>query len=104
MLTTKVSLSGTMGQAAACRSARKTTSEGATKSTHTFRCFRPQQKVTYYPYCDDFGPMSLASIANFIRMLDQELESHPECRVAYCVDPGRRGLTNAVFLIGAYTE
>ena len=71
-------------------------------STKKFRCFQTQATVKYFGYCDDFGPMNLASIASFIDLLDQELVSYPSCKIMYCVDPGRRELTNAVFLLGAY--
>jgi cell division cycle 14 len=71
-------------------------------NTKKFVCFRPQSMVKYLAYCDDFGPMNLASIAQFISMLDKELESNPACKLVYCVDDGRRELTNAVFLLGAY--
>jgi cell division cycle 14 len=46
--------------------------------------------------------MSISSVACFIQRLDQELEEHPSSKVVYCVDEGRRALTNAVFLLGAY--
>ena len=46
--------------------------------------------------------MSCASVIRFIEMLDEELVSHPSCKIVYCVRAGRRALTNAVFLMGAY--
>ena len=71
-------------------------------STRKFRCFQPQKVLKYQPYADDFGPMNLASVARFIEMLSIELESYPSMKVVYCVDSGRRQLSNAVFLLGAY--
>ena len=71
-------------------------------STKKFRCFRPQSVLTYYAYCDDFGPMNMSSVARFIQLLDQELEAYPSSKLMFCVDDGRRALTNAVFLLGAY--
>jgi cell division cycle 14 len=71
-------------------------------STKRFRCFRPQTLLKYTPYCDDFGPMDMSSVTRFIELLDQELQDHPACTVMYCVDDGRRALTNAVFLLGAH--
>jgi cell division cycle 14 len=71
-------------------------------STKRFRCFQPQTLLKYSQYCDDFGPMNMSSVARFIELLDQELHDHPTCTIMYCVDDGRRALTNAVFLLGAY--
>ena len=72
------------------------------KSTPKFCCFRPQLVLHYHSYCDDFGPMNLACVTRFIELLDQELSSQPSCRIVYLADEGRRALTNAVFLLGAY--
>jgi cell division cycle 14 len=58
--------------------------------------------MEYLAYCDDFGPVNMASIANFITMLEQETRSYPDGKIVFCVDEGRRPLTNAVFLLGAY--
>ncbi len=40
------------------------------KSTNKFRCFRPASACNYHAFCDDFGPMSISSIAAFITQLD----------------------------------
>ena len=66
------------------------------------RLFRTESAANYQPYCDDFGPMSMASIVDFIRELSHEFDSFPDCKVLFCVEKGRRNLTNAVFLLGAY--
>ena len=66
----------------------------------SIRCFRPASAVDFHPFCDDFGPLNLASVVNFIRALDSELSCFPENRVVFCVENGRRHLTNAVFLLG----
>jgi cell division cycle 14 len=71
-------------------------------STEKFRCFLPQTTIQYHAYRDDFGPMSIASVARFIDLLDQELQAHPNCKVVLCADDGSRALTNATFLLGAY--
>ena len=71
-------------------------------TTNRFRRFYPQIELTYDAFCDDFGPMNLASICKFIELLERELTSSDSCRIAYCVDPGQRVFTNAVFLLGAY--
>jgi cell division cycle 14 len=56
----------------------------------------------YRPHGDDFGPLNLASIVDFIRALEKEFSDYPDCKIVFCVDEGRRVLTNAVFLLGAY--
>ena len=67
-----------------------------------FRIFMPQETIQYFPLCDDFGPMNLASIVKFIRQLDSELNTFSSCVLLYVVDNGQRELTNAVFLLGAF--
>ena len=67
-----------------------------------FLRFEPEDSIQYFPLCDDFGPMNLASVVKFVRQLDSELEQHPDCTFFYSVDMGPRPLTNAVFLLGAY--
>jgi cell division cycle 14 len=70
--------------------------------TADFRIFRPDPNIQYCPLCDDFGPMNMACVVNFILQLDTELSSFAGSRIFYCVDDGRRNLTNAVFLMGSY--
>ena len=70
--------------------------------TKKFICFQPQSSIEYLPFCDDFGPMNLACIARFIMLLDRELASGTASKIVYCIDAGKRPLTNAVFLLGAY--
>ena len=67
-----------------------------------FLRFVPDECIQYYPLCDDFGPMNLASVVKFVRQLDAELEAKPDCTFFYCIDSGKRSLTNAVFLLGTY--
>eukprot|EP00291_Cryptomonas_curvata_P010569 CAMPEP_0172178348 /NCGR_PEP_ID=MMETSP1050-20130122/15974_1 /TAXON_ID=233186 /ORGANISM="Cryptomonas curvata, Strain CCAP979/52" /LENGTH=291 /DNA_ID=CAMNT_0012851033 /DNA_START=52 /DNA_END=923 /DNA_ORIENTATION=+ len=68
----------------------------------TVHIFKPDPSIHYHAFCDDFGPMNLAMIAQFIGQLDAELADNPSSMLFYCVDEGRRELTNAVFLLGAY--
>ena len=58
--------------------------------------------VEYHPFCDDFGPMNLSSVIAFIEQLENEILLNPRSRIVYMVDAGRRSLTNAIFLLGAY--
>ena len=67
-----------------------------------FRCLSIAETIQYEAYCDDFGPMNMSSTIDFIRLLDIELTSDPDASVIICVEDGRRALTNAVFLLGAY--
>jgi cell division cycle 14 len=67
-----------------------------------FKCFHLPKRIKYDAYCDDFGPMNMSCIVDFIRLLDTLLESSKEKKLVLCVSAGRRALTNAVFLIGSY--
>jgi len=75
---------------------------GAFASTKKFRCFRTNESVKYFGFCDDFGPMSFGSIVRFIDLMDTELQLSPQCKIVYSVEDGRRNLSNAVFLLGAF--
>ena len=68
----------------------------------SFKCYRQNSSFKYGPFCDDFGPMNLACIVRFIESIDKELVSYPLNKIVWCIDEGRRNLTNAVFLLGAY--
>jgi hypothetical protein len=46
--------------------------------------------------------MNMSCIIDFIRLLDSLLVTWPGRKLVLCADVGRRSLTNAVFLIGAY--
>jgi hypothetical protein len=71
-------------------------------SSEDFQLFQPQKSLKYYPICDDFGPMNLASTTRFIEMLEDEIYDYPSSKIVLCSDPGRRALTNAVYLLGAF--
>ena len=58
--------------------------------------------VQYYPFCDDFGPMNLASIVTFSGSLDKAISESKSDSIVYCAKQGRRALTNSAFLLGAY--
>ena len=66
---------------------------------HTFTF---DTNLKYHPFCDDFGPMNFACIVNFIEELDRELDQSESGTLVYCAGNGRRALTNAAFLLGAY--
>ena len=67
-----------------------------------FRVFKTRDSIQYYPLCDDFGPMNMACVVRFIEQLDEELTKYPSSRLFFCVEDGKRNLTNAVFLLGSY--
>ena len=67
-----------------------------------FRIFKPDPVIEYLPLCDDFGPMNMACVTRFITQLQNELVDFPDDRHFYCVEDGKRSLTNAVFLLGCY--
>ena len=69
--------------------------------SRSFAGFRPKG-LKYHPFCDDFGPMSLSSVVRFIEQLELEIEKNPGARIIYMIEPGKRNLTNAAFLLGAY--
>ena len=72
------------------------------KLPSTFRCFQPKSAISYHPFCDDFGPMNMASIVEFASELDREYSKHPDSKIIFCVESGKRNLTNAIFLLGAH--
>ena len=41
-------------------------------------------------------------MSDFISQFDRELSQFPDSRIFYCVEDGKRSLTNAVFLLGCY--
>ena len=67
-----------------------------------FHCFKPSEKIEYFPFCDDFGPMNFLCVVHFIEQLEQALDENPKGKVFYMVDDGKRNLANAVFLLGSY--
>ena len=64
-------------------------------------CFYANE-TDYIKLCDDFGPSNFASVAAFIQNLDQEILNCYSSRLVYNARKGRRALTNAIFLLGAF--
>ena len=56
----------------------------------------------YTPFCDDFGPMNLATIFRFCDAVDSETGKNQERMLALAVSKDIQERTNAVFLAGAY--
>ena len=74
----------------------------AFESTHKFKCFRPQVCARFEATCEYCDLCPIAGIEIFIELLDHELSSNPSGKIVFCVDDGRRALTSAVLLLGAY--
>jgi hypothetical protein len=68
----------------------------------SFRLFELDGSISYQGYCDDFGPINMSCIIDFVRLLDAKLNGWPDCKIVFRVSNGKRSLTNAVFLLGAY--
>jgi cell division cycle 14 len=66
-----------------------------------FRLFQPKN-LEYYPFCDDFGPMNMSSVLNFVEQLQNELADNPQSMLIYSFGSHRRDLANSAFLVGAY--
>jgi cell division cycle 14 len=68
---------------------------------HNIRFFTCRQ-LKYEPFCDDFGPMNISSVVKFICTLEHKLAENPEGKLIFSIDPGRRCLSNGIFLMGGY--
>ena len=66
-----------------------------------YRCFQTRE-LEYVGFCDDFGPMNASCVIKFVAILQSELARFPNHDIVYCSENGRRNLTNAAFLLGAY--
>ncbi len=78
-----------------------TAKESAFGADDTFHCFQSSQ-LQYTPFCDDFGPLSLADVFQFQDIVDRQHLHHPEKILVYCMPSHPREITNAAFLLGSY--
>jgi cell division cycle 14 len=67
-----------------------------------FAYFSIEDKICYFGFADDFGPMHLGSIYQFCEVLCDELDKHEKQFVALQSLSDPRSVTNAVFLLGSY--
>jgi cell division cycle 14 len=67
-----------------------------------FHYFVIPSELNYTSFCDDFGPINLASVYRFCMILDKEIEDWPNKNVVLSSLPDRPSLTNSAFLLGAY--
>ena len=58
--------------------------------------------ATYTAFCDDFGPMNLASVYKFSAIIES-YTSTIDSDIVFVSAPDKRAMTNAVFLLGSYT-
>ena len=72
------------------------------RDSSVYRCFDTGGRIVYKPFADDFGPMNLACIHQFIEILQNEIRERKGLEVVYCISATHRALTNAVFLLGSY--
>jgi cell division cycle 14 len=56
----------------------------------------------YFGFCNDFGPMNLATVFTFGSKIDEHLTNFPYKDVVVATSRCPRQVTNAVFLMGAY--
>ena len=71
-------------------------------SSPEFTYFSTDGVLTYHSFCQDFGPMSLASVYEFCLMVEDASMTRAGAGVALHAAPSKEAVTNAVFLIGAY--
>jgi cell division cycle 14 len=57
---------------------------------------------SYVPFCDDFGPMNLATVHEFCEILTSERDKNQDRPIVVQSSCDARSLTNTTFLLGAY--
>jgi cell division cycle 14 len=77
---------------------------GGTTSHLNVREFRISDDISYWSFCDDFGPMGFLSLSRFLISFDQEIQTcaSQSKHLVFCAEAGPRSLTNAAFLLGAF--
>ena len=58
---------------------------------------RTDEILHYWPFADDFGPMDMAQITTFVRLIVKILKTDQR-KIVYLVEPGKRALANAGIL------
>ena len=49
-----------------------------------YKCFNTDSRIVYKPFASDFGPMNLASIHQFIEIVQEEIRERKGLKVVYC--------------------
>ena len=60
------------------------------------------ETIRYTPFCDDFGPMNLADVFRFTKLVEKNRAKHPDEKLVYSISSHPREITNASFLLGSY--
>ena len=64
--------------------------------------FTSGEEFSYFPFCDDFGPMNLGQAFKFIDVIEEKKSTFPNHKLLYYCEQDQRSMTNAVFLLGSY--
>jgi cell division cycle 14 len=73
-----------------------------TLDTAALDCLEAGTEMEYCPFADDFGPLNMAKLSQFMNILRHAIRSRKGRKVVYSVPSSARSLANAVFLMGAY--
>jgi cell division cycle 14 len=68
-----------------------------------YLCIENMMDTAYVPFCDDFGPMNLGMVHEFCEALEKRLHNPTDKAIGIYTIAEARTLTNAVFLLGAYS-
>jgi len=78
----------------------------ARKGAHssTIHMFSIDHALRYEPFFVDFGPLNLACLYKFCKLLDHKLKDDKlkNCKIYYFCDRSPQKISNAAYLIGAY--
>ena len=64
--------------------------------------FTTGKEFSYIPFCDDFGPMNLDQIFQFVDVIEEKKSKYPNHKLLYYCEHDQRSMTNAIFLLGSY--
>jgi hypothetical protein len=69
----------------------------------TLTCVSSDLHRQYTPFCSDFGPVNLAVVHRFCRMMHSKLKAvGNNTAILYCIEPAFESLANASFLLASY--
>jgi len=74
------------------------------RSTDKIHMFSIDHALRYEPFFVDFGPLNLACLYKFCKLLEHKLndDKYKHCKIYYYCDRTPQRLSNAAYLIGAY--
>ncbi len=80
-----------------------TDSQCTTPGPNAKYCPVDNELKSYVPFCDDFGPMNLASVYRFCDLIKSKCaEQVSDDHLVLVCPPNMQAVTNSVFLLGAY--